>query len=93
MARCIHGVMTTSDDSYLLPEPSSGSPFQTRLPVTTSRSCFKRFYESMFRCCRNMLRRKRSLHSRTLRLGYGPISGSHSNFVPNKFFFNNLNSF
>ncbi|KAE9418680.1 hypothetical protein Angca_003206, partial [Angiostrongylus cantonensis] len=39
----------------------------------------------MFRCCRMLFGRRRVLHSRTVRIGYGPVGGdSGSGFAPNK---------
>ncbi|VDN51132.1 unnamed protein product [Dracunculus medinensis] len=36
-----------------------------------------------FRCCWNFFRRRRALHSRTIRIGYGPVLGSPQSFPPN----------
>ncbi|VDM44144.1 unnamed protein product [Toxocara canis] len=34
-------------------------------------------------CCWNLLRRRRTLHSRTIRIGHGPILGTAHSFPPN----------
>uniref|UniRef100_A0AC35TSQ4 Phospholipid-transporting ATPase n=1 Tax=Rhabditophanes sp. KR3021 TaxID=114890 RepID=A0AC35TSQ4_9BILA len=73
-----------ADDSNLLPYSCSDQHYSSRLPYTATRSSTRRIYENMIRCCRNMFRRKPSLHSRTIRLGYGPVPGTHAHFVPNK---------
>ncbi|KAK5965888.1 hypothetical protein GCK32_005148 [Trichostrongylus colubriformis] len=57
-----------SDDIYLLPSVSSRSS-----------STF-----AMTKCCRMLFGRRRVLHSRTVRIGYGPVGGDGSGFVPNK---------
>ncbi|RCN42770.1 IC domain protein, HAD ATPase, P-type family [Ancylostoma caninum] len=37
------------------------------------------------RCCRTLFGRRRILHSRTVRIGYGPVGGDHgAAFAPNK---------
>uniref|UniRef100_A0A915PQT4 Phospholipid-transporting ATPase n=1 Tax=Setaria digitata TaxID=48799 RepID=A0A915PQT4_9BILA len=67
---------TSRDDIFLLPLAS------TPPPSTVNR--FVGFFDTMmFRCCWNFLRRRRSLHSRTIRVGHGPILGSARSFPPN----------
>uniref|UniRef100_A0AC35FE80 P-type ATPase N-terminal domain-containing protein n=1 Tax=Panagrolaimus sp. PS1159 TaxID=55785 RepID=A0AC35FE80_9BILA len=38
---------------------------------------------SLSKCCRNIFQRKRSLHSRTIRVGHGPVGHGGSNFPRN----------
>lgn len=65
------GASTSRDDVYLL--PVTGSPTSSRL----SNDC------NMFWCCWNLFRRRRTLHSRTIRIGHGPILGTVNSFPPN----------
>ncbi|KAM3721653.1 putative phospholipid-transporting ATPase tat-5 [Dirofilaria immitis] len=67
---------TSRDDIFLLPLAST-SPSSTVIR-------FARFFDTiMFRCCWNFLRRRRTLHSRTIRVGHGPVLGSAHSFPPN----------
>lgn len=66
-----NGGSTSRDDIHLLPPASP--PSSSRL----SSDC------SMFRCCCNCFRRRRSLHSRTIRVGHGPVLGKSHSFPPN----------
>ncbi|VDO82784.1 unnamed protein product [Heligmosomoides polygyrus] len=62
-------VVDGSDDIYLLPSVSSRGS-------TTS---------AMTKCCRALFARRRVLHSRTVRVGYGPVgSDQGAGFAPNK---------
>ncbi|WKX91307.1 hypothetical protein Q1695_009836 [Nippostrongylus brasiliensis] len=61
-------VVDGSDDIYLLPSVSSRST-----------SPF-----AMTKCCRALFGRRRILHSRTVRIGYGPVGGDGASFAPNK---------
>ncbi|VDL83939.1 unnamed protein product [Nippostrongylus brasiliensis] len=38
----------------------------------------------MTKCCRALFGRRRILHSRTVRIGYGPVGGDGASFAPNK---------
>ncbi|KAL3998137.1 phospholipid-translocating P-type ATPase flippase family protein [Acanthocheilonema viteae] len=67
---------TSRDDIFLLPLAST-SPSSTV-------NRFTGFFDTiMFRCCWNFLRRRRTLHSRTIRVGHGPVLGSAHSFPPN----------
>ncbi|CAD5205453.1 unnamed protein product [Bursaphelenchus okinawaensis] len=65
------GEVVIDDDVHLLPNNSTSS---------AHRSLFKQV-QRMFRCCRSMFQRRRPLHSRTLRIGHGPIN-SHGHSFP-----------
>ncbi|VDO33572.1 unnamed protein product [Haemonchus placei] len=44
----------------------------------------KEDFEAQFICCRMLFGRRRVLHSRTVRIGYGPVGGDGAGFAPNK---------
>ncbi|CAI5439375.1 unnamed protein product [Caenorhabditis angaria] len=65
----IGGIEGASDDIYLLPSVAASSTSSTF---------------SMTRCCRSLFSRRRVLHSRTVRVGYGPIGhDANVSFSPN----------
>ncbi|KAI6229029.1 Phospholipid-transporting ATPase [Aphelenchoides fujianensis] len=41
------------------------------------------FFTSMFRCCRNLFQRRKTYHSRTIRVGHGPINTHGHGFPQN----------
>uniref|UniRef100_A0A914DHL0 Phospholipid-transporting ATPase n=1 Tax=Acrobeloides nanus TaxID=290746 RepID=A0A914DHL0_9BILA len=57
------GDQLIDDDAYLLPTVRS------RRNASSSKFC------NMFKCCRNIFQRRRTLHSRTIRVGQGPVCG------------------
>ncbi|VDK63473.1 unnamed protein product [Onchocerca ochengi] len=77
---------TSRDDIFLLPLAST-SPSSTV-------NRFAGFFDTiMFRCCWNFLRRRRTLHSRTIRIGHGPVLGSAHSFPPNTVLFQQFKFF
>ncbi|KAK0427670.1 hypothetical protein QR680_010355 [Steinernema hermaphroditum] len=68
---------SSADDAYLLP-----TTFISSSTIGSGRSRVSRCCD-MFRCCFNMFRRKRTLHSRTLRIGHGSVLGSTNHFPKN----------
>uniref|UniRef100_A0A0N5A9R7 Uncharacterized protein n=1 Tax=Syphacia muris TaxID=451379 RepID=A0A0N5A9R7_9BILA len=53
------------------------------LPVSSPSSSHRFNHCNMFRCCWGLFRRRRAVHSRTIRVGHGPISGPLYAFPPN----------
>ncbi|VDM67488.1 unnamed protein product, partial [Strongylus vulgaris] len=52
--------------------------------VSTMIQNYPSSFHTSFRCCRMLFGRRRVLHSRTVRIGYGPVGGDGASFAPNK---------
>uniref|UniRef100_A0A915E8B8 P-type ATPase N-terminal domain-containing protein n=1 Tax=Ditylenchus dipsaci TaxID=166011 RepID=A0A915E8B8_9BILA len=70
-----HGTTVIADDTYLLPVNSSSFSYKP----TGCTSCIR----NMLRCCKSVFQRRRALHSRTIRIGHGPVGTGGYNFPRN----------
>ncbi|CAD5208340.1 unnamed protein product [Bursaphelenchus xylophilus] len=65
------GEVVIDDDVHLLPNHNTSSAHRSLVNQV----------QKMFRCCLSMFQRRRPLHSRTLRIGHGPVN-SHGHSFP-----------
>uniref|UniRef100_A0A183BNC4 PhoLip_ATPase_N domain-containing protein n=1 Tax=Globodera pallida TaxID=36090 RepID=A0A183BNC4_GLOPA len=77
-----NGQLNAADDTFLLPTLSPSALSFNSTAAAAHSSPVSRFL-SMFRCCKSVLPRKRLLHSRTIRIGHGPVCTGGHTFPPN----------
>ncbi|KAL3097585.1 hypothetical protein niasHT_023385 [Heterodera trifolii] len=77
-----NGQLNAADDTFLLPTISPSALSFNSTTGAGHSSAVSRFL-AMFRCCKSVFPRKRVLHSRTIRIGHGPVCTGGYTFPPN----------